>query len=48
MTQHNEQEDCGTRIIVKEQEQLKQKAGEVGGFVWGGVEGRGENADNCN
>ena len=22
--------------------------GEVGGFGWGGVEGRGENADNCN
>ena len=23
-------------------------AGETGGFGWGGVEGWGENADNCN
>ena len=22
--------------------------GEKGGFVWGGVGGRGENTDNCN
>ena len=26
----------------------KTKAGEGGGFGWGGVEGWGENADNCN
>ena len=24
------------------------KVGEGGGTGWGGVEGRGENADNCN
>ena len=24
------------------------EAGEGGGFGWGGVEGWGENADNCN
>ena len=24
------------------------EAGEEGGFVWGGVEGWGEKADNCN
>ena len=24
------------------------ETGEGGGFVWGGVEGWGENADNCN
>ena len=24
------------------------EAGEGGGFGWGGVEGGGENADNCN
>ena len=24
------------------------EAGEEGGFRWGGVEGWGENADNCN
>ena len=24
------------------------KVGEGGGTSWGGVEGRGENADNCN
>ena len=29
-------------------DKIKVEVGEGGGTGWGGVEGRGENADNCN
>ena len=40
------------KTFIREQTAVRGKgvleAGQGGGFGWGGVEGWGENADNCN
>ena len=47
-------QNLGNTYLIKAIEDIWTKptgrveAGEGGGFGWGGVEGWGENADNCN